>query len=69
MLPHRRLVYSTCSPSPLQTAAQLERGESPITLLSRDEKSNQKMRENWISKEKWKEEGGSISLFPSVLRS
>lgn len=62
MLPHNRLAYSTCSSSPLQTAAQLEQRESPITLLSRDEKSSQNTRENWISMERWKEED-SLSLF------
>lgn len=64
MPPHCWLAYST-----LQTAAQLERGESPITLLSRDEESNQKMRENWISNEKWKEEAVylSFSFYPVEL--
>lgn len=49
MLPHCQLAYSVCISSPLQTAAQLATGERPITPLSRDEKSNEKMRENRIS--------------------
>lgn len=52
--------YATCCFTPLQTAAQLDRGTSPITLLSRDENKNLKMWENEIRK--WEDVQLSLSL-------
>ncbi len=69
MLPHRRLAYSTCSSSALQTAAQLERGgKSNYSAQPWWEKQSKDERK--LDKQGKVERGRqSISLFPFALRS
>lgn len=69
MLPRRRLAYSTCSSSPLQTAAQLEWG-GKSNYSAQPWCKKQSKDERKLDKQ-GKVEGGrrSISLFPSALWS